>query len=53
MTSNVTDKNKIMELVKNLAAQIIHIIAPALHEKFARIAPRIYSVTHYKIRDGF
>jgi hypothetical protein len=53
MTSNVTDKNKIMELVKNLAAQIIHIIAPTLHEKFVRVAPRIYNVNHYKIRDGF
>jgi hypothetical protein len=53
MTSNVTDKNKIMGLVKNLAAQIIHIIAPTLHEKFVRVAPRIYNVNHYKIRDGF
>jgi hypothetical protein len=53
MTSNVTDKDKIIGLVKNLAAQIIHIIAPALHEKFVRITPRIYNVNHYKIRDGF
>ena len=52
MTSNV-DKNKIMELIKNLAVEIIHTIAPTLHEKFVRVAPRIYSVNHYKIRDGF
>jgi hypothetical protein len=53
MTSNVSDKNKVMGLAKNLAAQIIHIIAPALHEKFVRVMPRIYNVNHYKIRDGF
>ena len=42
-----------MGLVKNLAAKIIHIIAPTFHEKFVRVASRIYNVNHYKIRDGF